>query len=312
MTRGRDENRLLVVTETTDLGDARDVIESVLAHDRADVPAVTQRRELNRQMRPVTPPRRTPEPLLAIPGWFGTWRAQVEQRRDDLIDQSTEQANQSSRAEADLAALQPALVEARAAWHPYKQPINQLEDELASTLRPAMWKANHEALRAGFGHRHAAARRATLANRLVADAEARIAAIRVEGEPVKNRLDALDNEARNLHDMARPLAGLTRLDDYDRRQLETVDRLLDSADTYLAWAHGQPVATNELADAVADLTAQAQHAHHYPLDRNQISRSQWNGLLELSGELLRDKGIELGIDRHHEHERRGPDLGLGL
>jgi hypothetical protein len=157
MTRGRDENQLLVVTETADLGEARDVLEAVLAHDRADVPAVTQRRELNRQI-PVTPPRRTPEPLLAIPGWFGTWRAQLEQRRDDLIDQFTEQVNQSSRAEADLAALQPALAEARAAWRPYQQPINRLEDELQSTLRPAMWKANHESLHAGFGHRHAAAR----------------------------------------------------------------------------------------------------------------------------------------------------------
>ncbi len=46
-TRGRDQNRLLVVTEEPD--QARDVLERVLTNDRADVPAVVQRRNLARQ-----------------------------------------------------------------------------------------------------------------------------------------------------------------------------------------------------------------------------------------------------------------------
>ena len=45
-TRGRDDNRIHVITDTDDLGEARDVLETVLAHDRADIPAVTQRRDL--------------------------------------------------------------------------------------------------------------------------------------------------------------------------------------------------------------------------------------------------------------------------
>jgi conjugative relaxase-like TrwC/TraI family protein len=46
-TRGRDLNRLLVVTEDPDL--ARDVLEEVLTNDRADLPAVAQRRHLAEQ-----------------------------------------------------------------------------------------------------------------------------------------------------------------------------------------------------------------------------------------------------------------------
>lgn len=46
-TRGRDLNRLLVVTE--DPGLARDVLEEVLTNDRADLPAVAQRRHLASQ-----------------------------------------------------------------------------------------------------------------------------------------------------------------------------------------------------------------------------------------------------------------------
>jgi conjugative relaxase-like TrwC/TraI family protein len=46
-TRGRQENRLLVVTDDADL--AHDVLEEVLTNDRADTPAVAQRRHLARQ-----------------------------------------------------------------------------------------------------------------------------------------------------------------------------------------------------------------------------------------------------------------------
>jgi conjugative relaxase-like TrwC/TraI family protein len=48
-TRGRDENRLCVIT--TDDEDARDVLEHVLTNDRVDVPAVAQRRTLAEQAR---------------------------------------------------------------------------------------------------------------------------------------------------------------------------------------------------------------------------------------------------------------------
>jgi ATP-dependent exoDNAse (exonuclease V) alpha subunit len=49
-TRGRHENHLCVVTEEPDLDKARDVLEQVLTNDRADVPAIVQRRELAAQV----------------------------------------------------------------------------------------------------------------------------------------------------------------------------------------------------------------------------------------------------------------------
>ncbi len=45
-TRGSDINTLCVVTESDDIAEARDVLEAVIAADRADVPATTQRRNL--------------------------------------------------------------------------------------------------------------------------------------------------------------------------------------------------------------------------------------------------------------------------
>ena len=45
-TRGRDENIILVVTDTHQPRDAREVLERILTTDRADIPATTQRRQL--------------------------------------------------------------------------------------------------------------------------------------------------------------------------------------------------------------------------------------------------------------------------
>ena len=57
-TRGRQENRLLVVAD--DPEHARDVLEQVLGNDRADIPAIAQRRHLAAQ---IPGPRRRPTGL---------------------------------------------------------------------------------------------------------------------------------------------------------------------------------------------------------------------------------------------------------
>jgi conjugative relaxase-like TrwC/TraI family protein len=62
-TRGRDDNLLCVVTDSDDVAEARDVLEAILAYDRVDIPAVTQRRNLaHQQPREATPQRPAPPP----------------------------------------------------------------------------------------------------------------------------------------------------------------------------------------------------------------------------------------------------------
>ena len=62
-TRGRDTNTLCVVTDSDDIAEARDVLEAVVAVDRADVPATTQRRTLAQ-----TAPRTASSPDQAVRG----------------------------------------------------------------------------------------------------------------------------------------------------------------------------------------------------------------------------------------------------
>ena len=82
-TRGRDENRIHVITEHDDLAEARDVLDGVLAHDRADVPAVTQRRHLANVEGPHST---TASRSRSLPDWVATWRQQIHDRRQLLVD----------------------------------------------------------------------------------------------------------------------------------------------------------------------------------------------------------------------------------
>ncbi len=72
-TRGSDSNTLCVVTESDDIAEARDVLEAVIAADRADVPATTQRRNLAAATHHETPTAAArPTPRCEIPDWFSS------------------------------------------------------------------------------------------------------------------------------------------------------------------------------------------------------------------------------------------------
>lgn len=109
-TRGRDENRLLVVAD--DLDQAREVLEQVLNNDRVDVPAVVRRRELLEQAdsrpsdtgRPAEgPTRRGPR---SKPAWEEKQEALFEVRMDAVerlrpFQDAIEEAREAEYAASD-------------------------------------------------------------------------------------------------------------------------------------------------------------------------------------------------------------------
>ncbi len=306
VTRGRDENRIHVITDTSDVAEARDVLDAVLAYDRADIPAVTQRRHLARQTDRPGPVR---EPEQVVPGWLGDYRAQLEQRRDDLTAGLTDRAHRRAEAAGELADLQPALAAARAAWQPYAERIENIEDELRAVLRPAMWRTNHDARTAGFGHRHGAARRAKIAAWRVDDAQDRIAAFHAVGAGVKAHLDTVQAEARRLADFANPASDHFGVDHLDHAELHWLGQFIDAVDTWTTWANGRTVATDELAEAVSLLHDAARHAPPLALRIGDIDPARWFEQLEPVSALLDQRGVPL-----HPHtddlEHAGPDMGI--
>ncbi|MEO5724514.1 MAG: AAA family ATPase, partial [Ilumatobacteraceae bacterium] len=92
MTRGRDDNHVYVVTDTHEPAEARDILEGIVACDRADIPAVVQRRQLAQQDR--QPPRL--QPRCQVPDWFHDLRADAvvdyREARHALDDSMTNRA----------------------------------------------------------------------------------------------------------------------------------------------------------------------------------------------------------------------------
>ncbi len=224
---------------------------------------------------------------------------------------SPERAQLRAEAGADLADLQPALAAARAAWEPYRVAIGAIEDDLRSELRPAMWKANHDAVHASFGHHHTAARRATTASQRVDDAEARIAAVYTHGAGIKRRLDGLETEARNLAGLAHP-PGCFGLEDFKREELHQIDQVLNAVDVRARWTDRKSVVTTELGEAVAILTEFAGQAPLFAVNPGAVDRSQWTGVLEPVIDLLRGRGLEAPAVRAALLERTVPELGIEL
>jgi hypothetical protein len=306
--RGRHDNRIHVVTDTTELTEARDVLDTVLASDRADVPAVTQRRTLAQTVGRVPS---APEPRSPIPEWLPVLRAQLDRHRDETAERLRQSADRRARATADLADLRPDLASARLAWRPYAKQINTINRQLDAELRPAMWQAHHDVLRAGLGRRRAAQRRATQASRQVRDAEAAIAPIRADGTHIRQHLDALEAQAATLTERTDPAvtAALDRLDD---QQLQRMDRLRQAIDTWATWASGGRVATDDLADTAAVLRDGQRHAPVMAIDPGIADRSQWQQLLAPLVDHVRRSGVDIDITDDHRIESPGISFGPGL
>ena len=101
-TRGRVDNLLCVVTDSDDVAEARDTLERILAYDRADIPAVTQRRTLAEQQPHQPHPMRTTR--CEMPAWFEPLRAEL---RGALASRSEEAAEAEVTADQLFAAVGP-------------------------------------------------------------------------------------------------------------------------------------------------------------------------------------------------------------
>jgi len=106
VTRGREANQLAVITETTDLDDARDTLEWVLANDRVDVPAIVRRRELAEDG---PPPMSAQERLDAAQAAFMKSNARAAPARQLLA----EAQEQLTAAESKMSGLATELRAAR-------------------------------------------------------------------------------------------------------------------------------------------------------------------------------------------------------
>ena len=202
-TRGRTLNQFCVITDTTELADARYVLDRVISFDRADIPAVTQRRTLAETRQPA-PPKLRPVAKVEGVGWLPEWRQQLIDRRDAMRDDLTQIVERGRLATVELDRLAPDLAAARAAYQPFQDLIHKLDRDLTNTLQPAMRQTNREARSAGFGHRKLTARTARDAERAVKDMTVQIQTVRESAATAWTDLSELTDLARRLNETATP------------------------------------------------------------------------------------------------------------
>ncbi len=297
VTRGEQENWILVVTDRRDLEQARDILEGVLASDRADIPATTQRRTLADTDR--TPQRHEPslQPRCEIPSWFEPLRTRV---RDDLVGAMADaeaDAKLIAELSSNLVTAKQRLAEANHACEPNLPGLEAAENAVR-VARERWWSANNRERQAPKGRHHRAAHRdVEQTKRELDEALAQQQQVEEVAEPVTSRRDKAAAEVRNIEITIRPAQQLIAMSDHTGRAdgLREVD---DALDTWHRWATGRTVPSERLGQArsiLEDLSTSADPA--------------WGALARVLPAPSRTNIVQHPLTKSHTLER---DIGIGI
>ena len=254
-TRGRDNNTMCVITDSDDVAEARDVLEAIIAIDRADIPAVTQRRSLA-QSTPTHPTPAAPAhtPRCAIPDWFPSALADAQQALRDAEAREAEQSAQRADVTADVANADAVYAEVHAATAADRDALHHAEARTVEARR-RQTAAQHRLDNAPRRHRRALRHELNEAEQQLERAENYLARTRQRTAPaVEQHAHALAAQ-RDAHDQLRN----HELSDSLDAMLPTVGehRLhVRSLTTWHHWAQGHDVPDQELHGAFAVLARQ--------------------------------------------------------
>jgi hypothetical protein len=288
MTRGRDENRALVVTETPDIADAISILEAVVAIDRADIPATTHRRTLAEAV-----PRSGTRPRARIPEWFDELRATAEEQRraaqHALDERNTERAAEERR----VAEASRDLPAAEAAHAPFNEKVVAAK-RVVSESQSALWSADFELRKSGRVHRRSARRDVEAAADVLATANDRLTRAEELAGPTRSPRDGLRKiiDDHRQFDLARRI--LDEWEDLDGVADRASD-LCQTLDRWKDWANGRDVGSAELVEIASALEDHDELPRTGQLGEPLIYWAAAQGI-----ELQRPKpqlpSIEIGID----------------
>jgi hypothetical protein len=254
VTRGRDENLICVITESSDVAEARDVLDAVLAVDRADTPAVMQRRNLAAQQAPSTrpaSPSHRPGRCL-IPDWFADLRTDARHALTEAEHTAESNTVERARRAAAVTTAEADLVDIARATAPHRE---LLATDVKRVEQARFHHTDAERHVAGNGRRgrRAARRELDIADQVLDRATAILERTRQRTAPDIERyqvaVTTLEEARTDLrhHDLA------TRLDPVDRR-LTDLARTVAAVDTWQRWAKGDTITVEQLHDTVKTLT----------------------------------------------------------
>jgi conjugative relaxase-like TrwC/TraI family protein len=251
-TRGREINTLCVVTDSDDVAQARDILEAVLAVDRADVPATTQRRTLAQ-----TAPRSASIPInrCEVPEWLSAVLADAQ--RDLLAAQENAACTAERRAQATaaVATADATRAEIAAATVDDRDALRAAEARAADARRIHA-SAQSRLATAPRRQRHTARHDLVVAERQLERAENYLASTRQRTGPAVERHTRAVINQRDAHEELRNCDTIDRLD----AMTPSVDEYrmrVRALNTWKHWADGHPVPDRSLQTAAAILKQRA-------------------------------------------------------
>jgi conjugative relaxase-like TrwC/TraI family protein len=248
-TRGQAENLICVVTDTHDTADAIDVLERILATDRADHPATHTRHELATAVPPTSL-----QPRCEIPDWFTHLHHTA---RTELADARAARDDEQAR-DADLRHRIDQLTGQLDDFEPHCAPHDHAIARVTNDLHHAEQRrrdAKQELANARRLHRRTARHTVDEAAADIATAHTALDQLTRRAQPLLDQRDQLRAERHRLQQHLKINRQLTRtLNHYDN-ELHNAQRHLDALDTWQAWANGHTPPPAELINA-------AHHLHH--------------------------------------------------
>ncbi len=243
MTRGQQDNTVCVITDTHAVADARDVLDTIIAVDRADIPATTQRRTLDGQDRQ---PRSMPQlqPKCQIPEWFDTFRVTTVEQLDQARDNYREHQRRATELNGEIAAAERQL---RNVEH-YAQPFNNAITIAETALKAAT--KNRQALHDQLANAKRRERRTLQPALAAAEQDIQTATVN------RNSAIAEARPARTL--TAQAITGLRDLRHEQTRQhmydqwfanpdtLTALQDRVDALDTWRQWATGHQLTASKI------------------------------------------------------------------
>jgi len=239
MTRGRQDNTVCVITETHDLGEARDILDAVIAVDRADSPATSQRRSLASQDRHL-------HPRCQIPDWFDTLRAEIVQHLHDVHDDHKEEQRRAKDLDRQIEDAQRQLQIVEQYARPFTDKVTAAEKKLTEAEQCRRLLADQLAI-ANRRDRPVLERALAIAEHDIKTATIIQDQAVTEAKPAKTLTAQAKAGLRDLRDEQ----SRHQMYGHWRDNLETIGILqdrVDALDTWCQWANGHHLTPDRIRE----------------------------------------------------------------
>ena len=293
MTRGRHDNTVLVVTESHDVSDARDVLERILANDRADLPATAQRRQLAAQDRILPAPAARPAPRCAVPDVASELLRAAEYELTNVHQLMHEVPARRVQLMDASAIADRAVADASRRHSPFAQQLKEANDKL-DEARIARRSAEADLREANALTRRGARRRLTDATHIVEAALVNASKADAAALPTATALGSARDDARQCRTEIGRNDAAERYD-YPYR-LNDAERRINALETWLDWAEGRDITPEVAVDLLNKLEAidnRRIHGLTRPLETWLIDRGIEPRFRQGVAERSMDFGIEL-------------------